>query len=179
MNKAFELWNLSIEDMGEDIANGRRDHVYLLPGDTNYPTPIAAHPRARAAPRAGEPGSSVPEGQAPPTAPPTVGRATPAFPPHDFTEHVPRTTPAPSSKPTTTSEAAASSSDRPRPMVGSTTAAPSTSEPEAPPPEDGWPLAPEIDRILCSYNSQLQSPFREDVRYQVIAMQDWRVREGD
>ena len=106
MNKAFELWNQSIEDMGEDIANGRRDHVYLLPGDTNYPTPIAAHPWARAATRAGEPGSSVPEGQAPPTAPPTVGRATPAVPPHDFREHVPRTTPAPSSKPTTTSEAA-------------------------------------------------------------------------
>ena len=61
MNKAFQLWNQSIDDMKQAIEQGERPgHVYLLPGDTNFPRPIAAHPPWARCSRAGEPGNTVP-----------------------------------------------------------------------------------------------------------------------
>ena len=130
MNEAFKMWNQAIEDMGHDIDRGLRPgHVYLMPGDelssshcgpSSLGTGCASSWRRRQFhPR----------------------RTSPA-PTQDRAEQVPkrsRTTPESAPRPTslrtTAASEAASSSGRPRPTVGSSTATPSTSEPEAPPPE--------------------------------------------
>ena len=167
MNEAFKMWNQDIEDMDSDIDRGLRPgHVYLMPGDTNFPRPIAAHPPwAQAAPRVGDGDSSIPEGPVHPSLQPTANRAPPPVPPQERTEQVPkrsRTTPEnaprPTSSRTTAASEAASSSARPRPTVGSATATPSTSEPEAPPPESGWDLPIDTtNAVLITHHFKVKS----------------------
>ena len=166
MNDAFKMWNQSIDDMEEDIVRGQRPgHVYLMPGDMNFPRPVAAHPPwARSVPRVGEPDITVPEGPAYPTSHPAPGSATPSTSAHDRVEHGPKrsrtasdSVPSSSTRPATASEAASSSS-RPRPTVGSTSATPNASEPEEPPPEVGWTLPMEnTDHILVTHHFKVRS----------------------
>ena len=167
MNQAFKMWNQAIEDMDQDIDRGLRPgHVYLMPGDTNFPRPIAAHPPwARAAPRVGDADSSIPEGPAHPLLQPTPSRTSPPAPTQDRAEQVPKrsrttteSTPRPTSARTTAASEAASSSGRPRPTVGSSAATPSTSEPEAPPPESGWDLPIDTtNAVLITHHFKVKS----------------------
>ena len=167
MNDAFKMWNQSIEDMDQDIDQGQRPgHVCLMPGDTNYPRPIVAHPPwARSAPQVGEPDVIFPEGPAPPTATQAEVPTPPPAPTPDreqgpkrsrtASESGPR--PSSSARPTTASEAA-SSSTRPRPTVGASSATASASEPEAPPADSGWTIPMEAtDHILITHHFKVRS----------------------
>ena len=167
MNDAFKMWNQSIEDMDQNIDQGQRPgHVFLMPGDTNYPRPIVAHPPwARSAPQVGEPDVVFPDGPAPPTATQAETQVPPPAPTPErelgpkrsrtATESGPR--PSSSTRPTTASDAP-SSSTRPRPTVGASSTQASASEPEAPPVDSGWTIPMETtDHVLITHHFKVRS----------------------